>query len=56
MIEPNKYSDNTSRLIQELGASLLKEHNMLYPENILFMSVFNTDDEVYVIYRVQPKS
>ena len=52
----HKYSDSTSRLLQELGFSLLKEHNMLYPDNVLIMTVFNTDDEVFVIYRVQPKS
>ncbi len=56
MDELNKYSDSTSRLIQELGFALLKEHNMLYPENVVCMTVFHTDDEFFVFYRVQPKS
>lgn len=56
MIEHSKYSNSTSRLIQELGYSILKEHNMLLPDDVLCMTVFNTDDEVFVIYRVERKS
>lgn len=56
MIETNKYSDRTARLIKQLGYAFCKEHNFPLSDSVLCMTVFNTDDEVFVIYRVQPES